>query len=75
MERLRKRLGRSSRAWACSWLCHPTRLSGGYIEMHFHYFVVVAVVTLYQSWILFLIAIAFVVFEHAVIGMIDPTAR
>jgi len=33
-------------------------LSGGVIEMHFHYFVMVGVITLYQDWWPFLIAIA-----------------
>src|SRR5689334_17930132 len=32
-------------------------LSGGMIEMHFHYFVMVGVITLYQDWWPFLVAI------------------
>jgi diguanylate cyclase (GGDEF)-like protein len=49
-------------------------LSGGLIEMHFHYFVIVGVVALYQDWRPFLIAIAYVVLQHGVAGVIDPTA-
>jgi diguanylate cyclase (GGDEF)-like protein/PAS domain S-box-containing protein len=49
-------------------------LSGGVIEMHFHFFVMVAVVTLYQDWKPFLIAIAYVVLQHGVAGALDPGA-
>jgi diguanylate cyclase (GGDEF)-like protein len=47
--------------------------SGGLIEMHFHFFVMVAVVTLYQSWTPFLLAIAFVVIHHGTVGILDPS--
>jgi hypothetical protein len=49
-------------------------LSGGVIEAHFHFFVVIIVVALYQDWIPFLIAVGFVVLEHGVLGVLDPTA-
>ena len=49
-------------------------LSDGLIEMHFHYFVMVGVVTLYQDWRPFLVAIAYVVVHHAIGGVIDPGA-
>jgi PAS domain S-box-containing protein len=49
-------------------------LSGGLVEMHFHFFVMVAVVTLYQSWVPFLLAIAYVVLHHGVVGVIDPAS-
>ena len=48
-------------------------LSGGLIEMHFHYFVIVGVVALYQDWRPFLVAIAYVVLQHGVAGVIDPS--
>ena len=48
-------------------------LSGGYIEAHFHFFVVIAIVALYQDWVPFLIAIGFVVIEHGLGGMLMPT--
>ncbi|HVF12044.1 MAG TPA: ATP-binding protein [Actinomycetota bacterium] len=47
-------------------------LSGGLIELHFHFFVMVAVVTLYQSWLPFLLAIGFVVLHHGTVGVLDP---
>src|SRR6266508_4507514 len=49
-------------------------LSGGYIELHFHYFVVVAVVTLYQQWTPFLLAIGYVLVQHGLGGMLWPTS-
>lgn len=51
-----------------------THLTGGLIEMHFHFFVMVAVVTLYQSWRPFGVAIAFVLLHHAVIGGLDAAS-
>jgi diguanylate cyclase (GGDEF)-like protein len=47
-------------------------LSGGLGELHFHFFVMVGVIALYQSWTPFVAAIAFVVLHHAVLGVIDP---
>jgi diguanylate cyclase (GGDEF)-like protein len=47
-------------------------LSGGLIELHFHYFVALAVVAFYQDWIVFLVAIGFVLFEHGVTGVVLP---
>jgi PAS domain-containing protein len=49
-------------------------LSGGYIEVHFHFFVMVVVITLYQEWTPFLLAIAYVVLEHGLGGAIYPAA-
>ena len=49
-------------------------LSGGMIEMHFHFFVMVAVITLYQSWLPFLLAIGYVVIHHGVMGALDPSS-
>ncbi|MBW3669780.1 MAG: SpoIIE family protein phosphatase [Actinobacteria bacterium] len=46
-------------------------LSGGLIEMHFHFFVMVAVVALYQDWTPFLTAIGYVFVHHGLMGAID----
>jgi PAS domain S-box-containing protein len=46
----------------------------GAIEAHFLFFVMVAVIALYEDWMPFLLALAFVVGEHAVIGVIAPGA-
>src|SRR5438477_7636803 len=48
--------------------------SGGIIEMHFHFFVMVAVVTLYQSWTPYLLAIGYVAIHHGLVGVLEPTA-
>ena len=49
-------------------------LSGGVIEMHFHYFVMVGVVTLYQDWRPFLTAIGYVVVQHGLAGALTPAS-
>jgi PAS domain S-box-containing protein len=49
-------------------------LSGGYIEMHFHFFVMVVLIALYQDWVPFLLAIGYVVLHHGVLGVLMPTA-
>lgn len=46
--------------------------SGGYVEAHFHFFVVVVVVSLYQHWVPFLLTIAFVALHHGVFGAVAP---
>jgi GAF domain-containing protein/anti-sigma regulatory factor (Ser/Thr protein kinase) len=45
----------------------------GLTEMNFHYFVMVAIVALYQDWLPFAIAIGFVLVHHGVIGTLEPT--
>jgi hypothetical protein len=47
-------------------------LSGGLIEAHFHFFIMVGVVTLYQSWLPFGLAMLFVVVHHGTVGVLDP---
>ena len=49
-------------------------LSEGSIEIHFHFFVMVGVVTLYQDWWPFLAAIGYVVVQHGVAGP-SPRSR
>ena len=49
-------------------------LTDGLIEMHFHYFVMVGVVTLYQDWRPFLVAIGYVIFQHGIAGALAPEA-
>lgn len=48
--------------------------SGGYIEFHFHFFVMIALLSLYQHWLPFLLAIAYVGIHHGVGGAVDPSA-
>jgi diguanylate cyclase (GGDEF)-like protein len=47
-------------------------LSGGMIEFHFHYFVILAALSLYHDWAPFLTAIAYVGIQHGVMGVLDP---
>jgi signal transduction histidine kinase/CheY-like chemotaxis protein len=47
-------------------------LSAGTIEMHFHFFVMVPLIALYQDWVPFTIAIGYVALHHGVAGTIDP---
>jgi PAS domain S-box-containing protein len=46
--------------------------SGGYIEAHFHFFVMIVVLTLYEDWTPFLLAVAYVVVHHGLAGVLDP---
>jgi diguanylate cyclase (GGDEF)-like protein len=48
--------------------------SGGYIEMHFHFFVMLAVIMLYQDWVPFLLAVAYVALHHGTVGVLAPSA-
>ena len=74
-----KRLSRSARAicvslgllTAAALLVHMT---GGLIEAHFYFFVVVVALTAYEDWRPFLVAVAYVLLHHGVIGMIEPRA-
>jgi diguanylate cyclase (GGDEF)-like protein len=47
-------------------------LSNGYIEAHFHFFVMIGVLTLYQDWMPFLVAIGYVVLHHGAAGAVAP---
>jgi diguanylate cyclase (GGDEF)-like protein len=44
----------------------------GVIEAHFHFFVVIGILTLYQDWMPFLVAIGYVVLHHGVMGALAP---
>jgi diguanylate cyclase (GGDEF)-like protein/PAS domain S-box-containing protein len=45
---------------------------GGVIEAHFHFFVMIVLLSLYEDWLPFLVAAAYVVLHHGVAGAIDP---
>jgi hypothetical protein len=47
-------------------------LSGGYIEFHFHFFVMLAFLALYQDWIPYTLAIGYVAIHHGVVGVLWP---
>jgi PAS domain S-box-containing protein len=47
-------------------------LSGGAIEAHFHFFVMMSVLLLYEDWLTYAAALAFVVLHHATVGLVSP---
>ena len=55
---------------ACS--SYLVSVSGGYIEAHFHFFVMVPVVALYEAWAPFTVAVGWVLLEHGLVGTLWP---
>ena len=49
-----------------------THLWGGVTEAHFHFFVVVALLSLYEDWVPWGVAIAYVLVHHGIMGKLDP---
>jgi len=47
-------------------------LAGGATEAHFHFFVMMVVVTLYEDWRPYLLALAYVVLHHGLLGSLAP---
>ena len=47
-------------------------LSGGVVEVHFHFFVMIGILTLYQQWTPFLVAVGYVVVHHGLLGSLMP---
>lgn len=47
-------------------------LSGGYIEAHFHFFVMIVALTLYEDWLTFGIAAGYVLLHHGLMGGLAP---
>jgi len=47
-------------------------LSGGYIELHFHFFVMLVFLALFQDWTAYILAVAYVAIHHGVIGVLWP---
>jgi PAS domain S-box-containing protein len=48
-------------------------LFGGYIELHFHFFVMLTFLALYQDWFPFGLSILYVAVHHGVVGVLWPT--
>jgi signal transduction histidine kinase len=44
----------------------------GRVEAHFAFFVVIALLALYQDWMLYVLAIVYVVAPHTLLGYVDP---
>lgn len=51
-----------------------THLSGGYIEAHFHFFVMLGVIFLYEDWLPYVLSVAYVALHHGVAGTLDPAS-
>jgi diguanylate cyclase (GGDEF)-like protein len=49
-------------------------LSDGYIEAHFHFFVMLPIVALYESWVPFMAAVWIVLLHHGVMGSLNPAS-
>jgi diguanylate cyclase (GGDEF)-like protein/PAS domain S-box-containing protein len=56
---------------ACALLVHIWQ---GAIEAHFLFFVTIVVLALYEDWLPFLVAAAYVVVHHGAMGALDPSA-
>jgi signal transduction histidine kinase len=48
--------------------------SGGYIEAHFHFFIVVVLLGLYEDWLPFVLAFGYVFLHHGIVGTISPSS-
>lgn len=46
----------------------------GQIEAHFHFFVMVTVLSIYEEWFPYLLGVAYVVLHHGIAGVLDPTS-
>ena len=71
-------LPRQARTFACALgLLTASALgvhaAGGVIEAHFAFFVVVVLLTLYEDWTVFALAVGFVLVHHGLLGMLDAT--
>src|SRR4051794_15629447 len=44
----------------------------GLIETHFHFFVMISVLTMYEDWLPFLVAVGYVGLHHGVYGALEP---
>jgi len=47
------------------------QFSGGFIEAHFHFFVGMAVIAVYEDWLPFALGLTYVVVTHGVFGMVE----
>jgi diguanylate cyclase (GGDEF)-like protein len=49
-------------------------ISGGYIEAHFLFFIVIILLALYEDWLPYLVAAAYVLLHHGYVGLTDPAS-
>ncbi len=67
--RLRASLATMGLISASAGLVH---LSGGYIEAHFHFFIILVFIILYQDWLPFLLALGVTALHHGIVGTLAP---
>ena len=68
-QRLRSCLAGAGLMTASAVLVH---FGDGRIEMHFHFFVMLPVISLYQEWRPFLLSVGFVAAHHGTVGILSP---
>src|SRR5687768_12921461 len=71
------RFSRQLRSLACAFgmltvAALGVHLAEGRIEAHFSFFVLVVLLTLYEDWLVFALAVGYVLLHHGGLGMIDP---
>ena len=47
--------------------------SGGYIEAHFYYFIMLVIIAMYEDWIPYLLAVLFIIVQHGLGSQLYPT--
>ena len=47
-------------------------LTDGLIEAHFYFFVLIVALTVYEDWLPFLAAVAYVLLHHGIVGTLEP---
>ncbi len=67
--RLRASLATMGLISASAGLVH---LSGGYIEAHFHFFIILVFIILYHDWLPFLLALGVTALHHGIVGTLAP---
>jgi diguanylate cyclase (GGDEF)-like protein len=70
-------IAQRTRSLACSFglltaAAMGVHVSGGVTEAHFSFFVVVVLLTLYEDWAVFALAVLYTLLHHGVLGMLDP---
>ncbi len=74
---IRTDVGQRVRSLACSFglltaAAMGVHVSGGVTEAHFSFFVVVVLLTLYEDWLVFVLAVLYTLIHHGVLGMLVP---
>jgi diguanylate cyclase (GGDEF)-like protein len=70
-------IGRRARTLACSFglltaAAMGVHVSGGVTEAHFSFFVVVILLTLYEDWTVFVLAVVYTLLHHGLLGTFAP---